>query len=562
MQTQRRQKGFTLVELLVVIAIIAILATVSIIGYTQFIKRANMSADQQAVTQMNTLLEGLDVTNEPDDVVDLWAYLNETGLDAEDYKPLSKDHYFFWDQSLNRILLADKDNKVVFPKAYADAGMANGWYTLSGKIHLKEKPAVSQAGEVEIASASDFIQTMADNAAGVSSMKLKGDVNMMGASHGGVTLNRDFTLDGNLGGEKKATVSNLVSTEYATVGTTGIFVNKKYSSGLFGEITSGQISIKDIVFDGLVMGSYDIGSTGILAGIIRPGAKVTLQNVTFKNCTIYGQNKVGLIAGGVYGELILNNVKVENCVVNASEGEAGMLFGMAYYNGKVTANANCSITNTVVNNVEYGLHEIVDVAGAKFITRVRYASGAPKVEKPKIEGREYTATTRCATPATIGWFKKSDNSYVAVSDLYCALPAIEVTTIAQMNTNNRSVFCLANALSELNQIRNVVTTLIIVDGEEIVALESGNNLVFDYDGESLSAHLENPTDPDATFTEQQVRDGIIEGINILADLNGTLSVVMSYDAINEIYKISEIKYEYVEGVIAVWNIAANTVEIQ
>ena len=126
----------------------------------------------------------------------------------------------------------------------------------------------------------------------------------------------------------------------------------------------------------------------------------------------------------------------------------------------------------------------------------------------------------------------------------------------------------SNALSELNQIRNVVTTLIIVDGEEIVALESGNNLVFDYDGESLSAHLENPTDPDATFTEQQVRDGIIEGINILADvaeaedLNGTLSVVMSYDAINEIYKISEIKYEYVEGVIAVWNIAANTVEIQ
>jgi hypothetical protein len=114
----------------------------------------------------------------------------------------------------------------------------------------------------------------------------------------------------------------------------------------------------------------------------------------------------------------------------------------------------------------------------------------------------------------------------------------------------------------------VVTTLIIVDGEEIVALESGNNLVFDYDGESLSAHLENPTTPAATFTEQQVRDGIIEGINILADvaeaedLNGTLSVVMSYDAINEIYKISEIKYEYVEGVIAVWNIAANTVEIQ
>lgn len=455
MQTQRRQKGFTLVELLVVIAILAILATVSIIGYTQFIKRANMSADQQAVTQMNTLLEGLDVTNEPDDVVDLWAYLNETGLDAEDYKPLSKDHYFFWDQSLNRILLVDKDNKVVFPEAYADAGMANGWYTLSGTIHLEEKPAVSETEEVAIASASDFIQAMADNAAGVSTMKLKGDINMMGASHGSVTLNRNFTLDGNLGGEKKATVSNLVSTEYASVGTGDLYANKKYSSALFGEITSGQILIKDIVFDGLVMGSYDIGSTGILAGTIRAGAEVTLQNVTFKNCTIYGQNKVGLIAGGVYGKLILENVKVENCVVNASEGEAGMLFGIAYYYnnplyGKVTADPNCSITNTVVNNVEYGLHEIVDVAGAKFITKVKYSDGEPKVETviirvPKeggdegeMEDREYTATTRCATPATIGWFYKLDNNHAAVSGLYCARPAIEVTTIAQMNANNRT----------------------------------------------------------------------------------------------------------------------------
>ena len=125
----------------------------------------------------------------------------------------------------------------------------------------------------------------------------------------------------------------------------------------------------------------------------------------------------------------------------------------------------------------------------------------------------------------------------------------------------------SNALSELNQIRNVVITSVIVDGEEAVDLEGGTVVTFAYDGESLSATL-NPEDANATFTEQQVRDGIIEGINILADvaeaedLNGTLSVVMSYDAINEIYKISEIKYEYVEGVIAVWNIAANTVEIQ
>ncbi len=444
MQTQRRQKGFTLVELLVVIAIIAILATVSIIGYTQFIKRANMSADQQAVTQMNTLLEGLDVTNEPDDVVDLWAYLNETGLDAEDYKPLSKDHYFFWDQSLNRILLVDKENKVIFPEAYADAGMANGWYTLSGTIHLGKKPAVSEGGEVAIASASDFIQTMANNAAGVNTMNLSSDVNVMGASHGSISMDRDFTLNGG-----NNTIANLVSTEYASVGTTGIFANKKYGSALFGKIAAGKsVKIKDITFDGLVMGSYDIGIAGILVGTIDTGATLTLENVTFKNCTIYGQNKVGLIAGYVLGELILKNVTIENCVVNASEGQSGMIFGVAVVDGKVRVPGPteedptpyvCVIQNTVVNNVEYGLHEIVDVAGAKFITRVRYNSGAPKVEKKIINGKEYTATTRCATPATIGWFyTPNSGSYEIIGDSpYVALPAIEVTSIDQMNKNNR-----------------------------------------------------------------------------------------------------------------------------
>ncbi len=455
MQIQRRQKGFTLVELLVVIAIIAILATVSIIGYTQFIKRANMSADQQAVTQMNTLLEGLDVNNEPDDVVDLWTYLNETGLDAEDYKPLTKDHYFFWDKSINRILLVDKENKVIFPKAYAEAGKSNSkeWYTLSGTIELKEPPVVSAGGAVGIASASDFITTVTDaiKMAKVEEMNLSDDVNMMGASHGSVSLNNNFTLDG---GNK--TLSNLVSTEYASVGTGDLYAGKKYGSALFGNIASNtNVEIKNITFDGLVMGSYDIGIAGILVGTINTGAKLTLENVTFKNCTIYGQNKVGIIAGYVLGELILKNVRIENCVVNSAEGESGMIFGVATVNGKVEvpATKHCVIQNTVVNNVEYSIHEIVTIEGKKYFTKVKYNkdTGEPYIQKVKDneleppEGTDfkYTATTRCATPDTLGWFYTTKagvafGKYEKIGDsLYAAKRAIEVTSIDQMNTNNR-----------------------------------------------------------------------------------------------------------------------------
>ncbi len=457
MQIQRRRKGFTLVELLVVIAIIAILATVSIIGYTQFIKRANMSADQQAVTQMNTLLEGLDVTNEPDDVVDLWTYLNETGLDAEDYKPLTKDHYFFWDKSINRILLVDKDNKVVFPKAYAAPGKANPskWNTLSGTIHLEAKPAVAD-GAVAIAKASDIITIMSDSVADINTMTLSEDVNMMGATHGGkIELSHNITLSGGSSADDAKTLSNLVSTEYASLGKRDEYVNKPYNAGFIAKVKKGaEVTVENLVFEGLVIGSYDTGSSGVLAGQIEAGGKLTVKNVTFRNCTIYGSNRTGIVCGSVGGELVLEKVKIIDCVVNGCEGEAGMIFGSSFVGGSITADEDCSIENTVVNNVDFGLHEIVSIEGEnyKYITKVKFYgnndpnAGEPYTETEVIDTVKHIATTRCATKNTIGWFGTKEthesttqnNNYYKVGDsLYAARHTIEVTSIAQMNQNVR-----------------------------------------------------------------------------------------------------------------------------
>ena len=111
----------------------------------------------------------------------------------------------------------------------------------------------------------------------------------------------------------------------------------------------------------------------------------------------------------------------------------------------------------------------------------------------------------------------------------------------------------SNALSELNQIRNVVITSVIVDGEEAVDLEGGTVIViFAYDGESLSATL-NPEDAENFSTK------VVAAINILAEaeeLSGTLSVDVAGA------EIQKIRYEYAEGFVAVWDIAANTVEIE
>ena len=56
-------KGFTIVELVIVIAVIAILSAVLIPTFSNLIKKANISADQQAVNSMNKYLKIEEVEN-------------------------------------------------------------------------------------------------------------------------------------------------------------------------------------------------------------------------------------------------------------------------------------------------------------------------------------------------------------------------------------------------------------------------------------------------------------------------------------------------------------------
>ena len=67
---KRTKKGFTLVELLVVIAILAILASVSVVGYTAFIAKANDSVALQELTQIRNALIAEDINNTTFDLSD------------------------------------------------------------------------------------------------------------------------------------------------------------------------------------------------------------------------------------------------------------------------------------------------------------------------------------------------------------------------------------------------------------------------------------------------------------------------------------------------------------
>ncbi len=58
------KKGFTLVELLVVIAILAILASVSVVGYTAFINKAELSNAQTEAAQIEQIISSAMLNND------------------------------------------------------------------------------------------------------------------------------------------------------------------------------------------------------------------------------------------------------------------------------------------------------------------------------------------------------------------------------------------------------------------------------------------------------------------------------------------------------------------
>ena len=110
-----KKKGFTIVELVIVIAIIAILAAVLIPTFASLIRKANESADIQAVRQMNTYLAVNEVTADKS-ILEVYRSLKDGGMSAKDYRPLVSDRYFFWDSKLNRIVYTDGGYNVLFPE--------------------------------------------------------------------------------------------------------------------------------------------------------------------------------------------------------------------------------------------------------------------------------------------------------------------------------------------------------------------------------------------------------------------------------------------------------------
>ena len=289
-----KKKGFTLVELLVVIAIIAILATVSIVGYTAFITKANQAADQQAVTQMNTVLEAAQAGGEKlyvegDDAstsVKIFNALIENGYNEEFVAYYEKyDFAYVVDEGKVYIVLVE-EGKVAYPEKYVgNTSFKKFFEAVSDSATLEE---ALDAGYVLLKTDSTFSESLdlTNNAVIVGDNKTLTD---------NVTVNTDTsanTIVSLKGTTKEITVRmdgvNLINPDgnYSRaihVGNnsekvTVIMENMTVSAGYYGFNIAGNNKEVEVIMKNCTLKGYSA---------LQSWSKC---NVTLENCIILGDD--------------------------------------------------------------------------------------------------------------------------------------------------------------------------------------------------------------------------------------------------------------------------------
>lgn len=214
MKTQNKKRGFTIIELVIVVTVIAILSAVLIPTFAGIIKKANRSADEQAVASMNTALVA--ANDDVDTVAEVIDYLAGEGYAVGTYAPLSKGYSFVYSASLNKVLLySETDKAIVFPKEYANCDDAVTLVTDEGETAVEATDKASYENGGIIAVNSDFASAAEDKY-----LKIKNDlvVNLNAtisnenntASGGAFTVwaGASLTINGNGTVNGKATAEN------------------------------------------------------------------------------------------------------------------------------------------------------------------------------------------------------------------------------------------------------------------------------------------------------------------------------------------------------------------
>jgi prepilin-type N-terminal cleavage/methylation domain-containing protein len=107
-----RKKGFTLVELIVVIAIIAILASISLAGFSRYINQARLSNDNQVAASMTKTLDLFKTQNQGIelDAQGVRDIIIEASGGEFDFTPSARNVGYFYVSEIEEIIVASYDD--------------------------------------------------------------------------------------------------------------------------------------------------------------------------------------------------------------------------------------------------------------------------------------------------------------------------------------------------------------------------------------------------------------------------------------------------------------------
>jgi len=353
----KSKKGFTIVELVIVIAVIAILAAVLIPTFSNLVKKANQSADIQAARQMNTVLAAEGAVEIPD-IFELYDALAANGMTAKDYKPLTTDHYFFWDDGANRIVYTDKNYQVLFPTDFEKQG---NWISLNAKIPTS-KPATFSASAATVKSAEELAYVVEEIKNGKTAETFKitinGELDMKGANLMLHTGNGEFFDSVTISGGTIKNVTTIDHTRIDTLGGDGH--DGLYAiSGVFGNVKSGTVTVENTTFENIHVRNTHVSGAGILFSGVYNEGNVVINNVTIKNSTVIAHRNVGALVGyasdAKAGTIVLKGtITLDNVQVQTVGGRSGLLFG---YLDPAAINQNELTKIELKNGSDYTIYE-------------------------------------------------------------------------------------------------------------------------------------------------------------------------------------------------------------
>lgn len=343
---KHNQKGFTIVELVIVIAVIAILAAVLIPTFSNLVKKANLSNDQQNVRNMNTALA---VEVIPDSKFatagDAINGLYREGWNAGKLETYSKGFHYAYSLENNRMYLLDETGTVVYPEEEINKSTLWGFYSDNQKdmiAGIKKYVALKN-----ITAKEHFAAAFAESGY---TLDLNGGFIMVD-ENSNVTANNGVIISGPTAGEG-------IETGYEVAAQTDCN-NQPYADKVMtieGKLISSAINLMH--FANNKNSEYTVKfknciftDAGHICGDKDVRCKLVVEDCKFIN-----------LDGAGWGIIAFADLEVSNCEFVNLMGYRGAIQIQSYANSNVSIK-NCTFNTIVQNENGYGFIRFVVQSG-------------------------------------------------------------------------------------------------------------------------------------------------------------------------------------------------------